>query len=413
MFRRTGSRHPGASTKLAGPDHLRALAITLVVFFHYRAFGHPAWTEPAGSFGWTGVDLFFVLSGYLISGQLFKQVAGQQNISIRDFFLKRIFRIIPAYLVVLAIYVFFEGSRERETLAPLWKFLTFTQNYGQDIARYGTFSHAWSLCVEEQFYLLLPFTFLLFVSLQWGKKAAFLIIGLFLLGFLLRLFSWYELVQPLKGTHEYGIAWYKYMYYPTYTRLDGLLAGICLAGLRQFYPAARSFIDRRGNVLLTIGLALTGLAYYICIDAHTFTASIFGFPLVALAYGCILAAAVSPSCFLYRFPLKVSSGIAALSYAIYLSHKIIIHLIQGQSDWLGMDKNSNGMFILCLAGSLSGAVLLRYAVEKPFMRWRDWLLARLRRTDKVLKWNIRHRVIPPAGKIKMPPFGRENEKTMP
>src|ERR1700761_1253059 len=84
--------------KLAGLDHLRALAISLVFLFHYRLFGHPEWISRVSGFGWTGVDLFFVLSGFLIAGQLFARIANGKSISYKEYFLKRVFRILPAYL---------------------------------------------------------------------------------------------------------------------------------------------------------------------------------------------------------------------------------------------------------------------------------------------------------------------------
>lgn len=141
---------------LAGLDHLRAFAIVFVLLFHARLFPHPEWIDVVGKFGWTGVDLFFVLSGYLISSNLFQQMANAGTIILSDFFIKRFFRIIPAYLTVVAIYFLIPAFREREALAPLWKYLTFTQNFGLDLRVQGTFSHAWSLCIEEQFYFLLP-----------------------------------------------------------------------------------------------------------------------------------------------------------------------------------------------------------------------------------------------------------------
>src|SRR5882724_4288004 len=87
-----------AGTKLEGLTHLRSLAIVLVLLFHYRLFQHPGWIDTAGAFGWTGVDLFFVLSGYLISSQLFKSVAQTGGVDLREFYFKRILRIIPAYV---------------------------------------------------------------------------------------------------------------------------------------------------------------------------------------------------------------------------------------------------------------------------------------------------------------------------
>src|ERR1700712_4267348 len=157
--------------KLLGLDHLRAFAITYVVFFHYKFFGHPAWVNKIGSFGWSGVDLFFVLSGFLISGQLFATIARGNKIWLTEFFIKRFFRIIPPFLVVVILYAAWPALREWGHLSPIWKYLTFTLNFGFDLRKYGTFSHVWSLCVEEQFYLVLPLMFLLFSYFKAGKKA--------------------------------------------------------------------------------------------------------------------------------------------------------------------------------------------------------------------------------------------------
>ncbi|WP_374462437.1 acyltransferase family protein [Chryseobacterium sp.] len=82
------------SERLYGLDHLRAIAILLVLMYHYRAFKHPGWIDSIGKFGWTGVDLFFVLSGYLISGQLFKEIRNKGAISLKTFYIKRFFRLI-------------------------------------------------------------------------------------------------------------------------------------------------------------------------------------------------------------------------------------------------------------------------------------------------------------------------------
>jgi peptidoglycan/LPS O-acetylase OafA/YrhL len=364
-------------TKLAGLDHLRALAITLVIIFHYRGFGHPAWTEKTGSFGWTGVDLFFVLSGYLISGPLFRQIAGQGRISIKTFFVKRFFRIIPPYLVTVALYFCIPGFKEYGPPSPLWKYLTFTQNYGLSLHQYSSFSHAWSLCVEEQFYLLLPFLMTAVVALKWGRRSAFIIGGLFVLGFAVRLAGWYAFVQPSVDTDSFGLVWYRWMYYPTYDRLDPLLAGVTIAGLCQFYPRAKAFIYGKGNWLLLSGLVLAGIAFYVCLDTQSFATSTFGFPLVALAYGCIVASALSPRCILYRFRSRITAEIATLSYALYLTHKGIIHNTQVLLGHWGLDKDGNWMFGCCIAAALLGALAMRYIVEKPFMVWKDRLLKRM------------------------------------
>lgn len=146
----------GAAAHLPGLDLLRAIAILLVFAYHASVFfAHPAELRSWAAFGWTGVDLFFVLSGFLITSQLL-EVQARGPINLTGYFLKRGFRILPAYWLVLAVYFLIPAWRETESPAPLWKYLTFTQNLGLDTVNNRTFSHAWSLCIEEQFYLALP-----------------------------------------------------------------------------------------------------------------------------------------------------------------------------------------------------------------------------------------------------------------
>ena len=378
MTQLNGLAGNAGNNKLFGLDHLRTLAITLVLFFHYRIFQHPGWVDHAGSFGWTGVDLFFVLSGYLIAGQLFSRVAQGKGLALGEFYFKRAFRILPAYLAIVTLYFCLPAFREREALPPLWKFLSFTQNFGLDLKHQGTFSHAWSLCIEEQFYLLLPLIMLIFLAVGAGKKAGYLLLILFILGFVVRIGSWYGQVLAFQDTDVFWVEWYKWIYYPFPSRLDGLLAGVSLAGLFQFYPGIRDRITRHGNLLLLIGLGLIAVAYFFCSDPMSLHASVFGFPLVAIAYCTVVAAAVSPSCILYKFKANISSNIAALSYAIYLSHKGVIHLSQQLFLKWGIAGDSNLMFFLCIVMTILGALVLRYAVEKPFLQLRDRILQRRR-----------------------------------
>jgi len=365
--------------KLLGLDHLRAVAITSVFLFHYQFFGHPAWEKNVAGFGWTGVDLFFVLSGFLIAGQLFSTIAKGKTISLREFFVKRFFRIIPPYLVVLILYFSFPAVvSEWGHLSPFWRYLTFTLNFGLDARVYGTFSHAWSLCVEEQFYLILPITFWLFSYFKGGKKAVYLIIALFVAGFLIRLWNWYYFVEPAMSTNDFGAFWNKYVYYPTYNRLDGLLVGVSIAGAFAFYPRFKEWADKYSSIILLVGLVLLGTAYLISTPQDTFYTCAFGFPLIALAYGTILVAVVCPSSIFYRLKSRVTSQIATLSYSIYLVHKIMIHLTQGLLEKVGINKNSNLTMLACIIASIAGALAMRYIIEKPALRLRDKVLDRWR-----------------------------------
>ncbi|WP_426668777.1 acyltransferase family protein [Mucilaginibacter sp. McL0603] len=360
--------------KLLGLDHLRAFAILYVILFHYQFFGHPAWVKTIAGFGWSGVDLFFVLSGFLISGQLFGTIAKGKQISLSEFFIKRFFRIIPPFLFVVILYASFPALREWGHLSPIWRYLTFTLNFGLDLRRYGTFSHAWSLCVEEQFYFFLPLLFVLFSYFKIGSKAIYLLVALFIGGFIIRFWSWNHFIEPVLSTDNYGACWNEYIYYPTYNRLDSLLVGVSIAGLYTFYPSVKAMVNKYCNLVMLFGIILWVISYLVCRGYSTYNTTMWGFPLIAVSYGLILAAVVCPASPVYRFKSYVTAQIATLSYSMYLTHKIVIHVVQNLIEKAGMDKNSNLTMLICLVGIIAGALLSRYLIEKPAMYARDRLL---------------------------------------
>ena len=365
---------PSVTSRLAGLDLLRATAITLVFFFHYgNIFPHPDWVNRISKFGWTGVDLFFVLSGYLISSELFRQVKSRPNVSVGEFFIKRIFRIMPPYLLVVATYFLLPASRERDTIAPLWKYLTFTQNLGLDLRFQGTFSHAWSLCIEEQFYLALPLLLFAIVRFKIIKYGAALLVLLFLGGFMIRIFCWH-LIAPFNGTDEFMVHWHKWIYYPTFCRLDGLLAGVGIGAIFEFRPAWKKWVGMHGNVLLAASLVILSFAYYLCQDEQSFEATVFGFPVVDIGYGVLVLGAISPSGILYRIRSSVMVSIATFSYVIYLTHKIIIHFLQNGLFRMHIARESNLTFLLCSAGYLLAAFIIHKLIENPALKLRNRVL---------------------------------------
>ena len=362
-------------SKLYGLDHLRALAILMVWFFHYQngVFGHPQWTTTF-TVGWTGVDLFYVLSGFLISSQLFALIKKGGSISLKEFYIKRFFRIIPIYLLVVAIYFLFPFFREKDTLPPLWKFLTFTQNLGLNREGQGAFSHAWSLCVEEHFYLFLPITLLMLQYTSKFKNAWWLLLVFFIAGFILRLYSWHYLYLP-KAELDNGVDyWAMYLYYPTYCRLDGLLAGVAFAAVYQFLPKTWERISKYGNQLILLSILLMVIAFFFLSKLYTYSSSIFGFPFISLVFGFMVAGALSPSSFLYKWKSNTTTLIATLSYGIYLTHKGIIHMVQEIFSKWGIEKDSSIMVVISLFFCVLVAWLLHLAVEKPFMKMREQFL---------------------------------------
>ncbi len=120
-----------APARQPGLDTLRAFAVLVVVLYHLTIFGElPERILPVTYFGWMGVDLFFVLSGFLIAQQVLRPYANGQRLSVVEFYRRRAYRILPSYAAVLAIYFLVPSWREFPGLAPLWKFLTFTMNFG-------------------------------------------------------------------------------------------------------------------------------------------------------------------------------------------------------------------------------------------------------------------------------------------
>lgn len=361
--------------RLHGLDHLRAFAIIFVFIFHYSIlFYAPQSLVSIGKFGWTGVDLFFVLSGYLIASQLFKEVLAK-GVNLRVFFTKRIFRIIPVYLFILLLYFLFPSFREREALAPLWKYLTFTQNIGLDIGSQGTFSHAWSLCIEEQFYLLFPLMLWVLVYFKRINKIFILLLILFLAGFIFRLYTWTNLVSPFIGTGSFGAHWYKWIYYLTLCRLDGLIVGVLIAAIFEFKPVYRIKVQPFGNYLLVISILILATAFYRCKNQESLSASIFGFPLISLGYGLMVLGALCPGSLLYNFRSGVTQKIADLSFAIYLCHKIVLHL--SQSVYIPVEKDSWMMFVIGALATVTVAYVLNVLIEKQFLRVRNIVIKRM------------------------------------
>jgi len=354
--------------RINGLDHLRALAITFVFFFHCAIlFGFGELLPHIVKFGWSGVDLFFVLSGYLIGGQLLRRVASGKEIHIRDFYVQRFLRIMPAYWLVLAFYFTLPWVLERGRLPPLWRFLTFTQNFGLDATVDGAFSHAWSLCVEEHFYLLLPGLILFFARFRLGARA-FLFGGLLtLLGMAIRSHEWAR-VSAGDGN------WYQLVYYPTYCHIDGLIAGVSVAAISIFYPSQWNWLERRNRVALAAGLAVLLIGYLINDGQKDWLPSVIAFPLVAVGYGLVLIAAVSKNSFLSRGSL-ITKWVAILSYSMYLTHKIVIHLVQGAATAYDLAPNSAPVLALCALCTVGSAYAVHVAVERPFMHLRDRLFS--------------------------------------
>ena len=234
-------------------DLLRAVAILLVIGRHLEL------PRPDGvvgvvaegwyRVGWIGVDLFFVLSGFLIGGLLINESRAHGSVDIRRFLVRRGLKIYPAYFVFLAYLIFLPVVRAQlhgrsataelgEQLSTSWPHLVFVQNYS-DV---DTAQHLWSIGVEEHFYLLLPFVV---AALALRHSSKLIVIGLasVLVFLVIRVIS----VATADPYSEHMTA--------THLRLDALLLGVALRAILEHYP--EWFAGLRGwrLPLVVLGLA--------------------------------------------------------------------------------------------------------------------------------------------------------------
>lgn len=355
-----------------GLDTLRALAIAAVMLYHLTAFGELPWRIfPVTGIGWMGVNLFFVLSGFLIGQQVLKPYQAGEQLSIADFYKRRAFRILPSYLVVLSLYFLAPGWREYPGLSPLWKFLTFTMNFGFSFDR-RAFSHAWSLCVEEHFYLVLPLLVTLLMRRPSARKTVASLVFVVVIGIALRAFLITHYPDDVLSS----------IYFPTTTRLDGLLFGVGLAILRTFRPSWWNTLMHRGHTLFISGTVCTSCVAWMFgadgLGESTGSAKwgvIVGFPLLALGLGLITASSVSKNGWLARVRFPGAEFIATLASSLYLTHKAVAHFIKLRFPQITSTQGPES-WLLYAVGCFSVAITLHFAIERPFLRLRDRAIRR-------------------------------------
>jgi peptidoglycan/LPS O-acetylase OafA/YrhL len=371
-----------ASSRVHGLDTLRALAIGLVVLHHYVLFvSHADTFGWVGEIGWVGVDLFFALSGYLIGNQIFAAMRSSEGFSLGHFYGRRLLRTLPNYYAVLALYFLWPAFRNDQALPPLWKFLTFTQNIKLEP---GTaFSHAWSLCIEEQFYLLLPAAALLVAALRGRLRWAWAAIAFtFGLGMLARGVLWSELAEANALAQNH---YFKFIYYSSSCRVDELVAGVALALLKNYHAGLWRRLAAHGNLALAAGGALTALTFALFLsDRYGFAITLLGFPMLALGFSLLIVAALGERSLLRTTNVPGAGSLALWSYAIYLTHKQVCILAAGPLAERGYGPGSLVAIGAMLALSVLAGWVLYRLVETPFMALRSRYLPSSFRAPVVL-----------------------------
>jgi peptidoglycan/LPS O-acetylase OafA/YrhL len=341
-------------------DGVRGLAIVLVMVEHT----HLAPFHGGG----LGVDLFFVLSGFLISGLLLAEFQRSGRLDIRRFYYRRALRLLPALLVVVAAttgvaLAYHHSEMGRETLAMAPRTLLYVANLGRtDVGNPSLLAHTWSLSIEEQFYLVWPLALLLLLRTRLSRTA---LVGVALafagLAIVTRTVSY--LVSP--DTSEHFGRWY----FRTDTKIDALLLGCTIALLlASDLPGGRWFARLPAMAIgMASLLALLAVVPWVNQTQTTFMVQLSVFRLASA--GLILAFVAGPSVtWLERaFSTRWLRLVGVLSYSLYLWHFPVFALVQ---ERLGRSLKS-------LLVELPITILLAYGsyrlVERPFLRTRERL----------------------------------------
>jgi peptidoglycan/LPS O-acetylase OafA/YrhL len=379
---------PSTLRYLPGLDGLRAISVlAVIVFHHYLIGGHEVCWAPGG---FLGVEVFFVVSGYLITSLLLGERRETGRVSLRNFYLRRARRLLPALFTLLAVIIVFAILFLPDSISTLrpdsLAALTYTSNWWQMIAhrsyiaeagRPELLKHLWSLAIEEQYYLAWPFL-LVFGLRKLGRQR--------MLATMLCTALVSTLLLALSAHGSVDDA-----YYATYTRLSGLLLGSAFAF--SFAPyrirglpgrGVRAALDVAGAFGLLVLLAAFGMLHHFGIDGFSFPAShtdnllVFhgGFLLVDVATLLVIAAAVHPSSDVGRaLGWKPLRWIGLRSYSLYLWHYPIFCITRPELDihrvgiwFLSFRYAGWPVFVIRLALSFAAAEVSYRFIETPIRR---------------------------------------------
>jgi peptidoglycan/LPS O-acetylase OafA/YrhL len=282
-------------------------------------------------------------------------------------------RIVPAYFAVLAVYFLLPSWREYSEMSqPLWKFLLSVQN----IALHGgtAFSHAWSLAVEDQFYLALPFL-LLFLFRR--PRLAIIIPCLIVFGGIgLRAF----LAAQNPSVDGGGVSFrgfQAWIYYPTWTRLDPLVFGVALAAIEKFRPTWWQRLIDWAPWLWLPALGLIAYALYLGETENlTLSACVWQFPLIAMGMAMLLVCAVSPRLLFRRVAIPGAAFIASIAYSAYLIQKLVIHAVEQFCTTHNIELTSAPALLGVQICVYLAAAILFITVERPFLQLRHRIAPR-------------------------------------
>ena len=342
-------------------DGVRGIAVLCVVIFHFFPRNGAGMLRPLGSSGWIGVDLFFVLSGYLITRVLL-EYRGSANYY-RNFYLRRALRLLPLYyslfLGVLVLTPLLRIHWRFGHLAMLLHGANLVLPTDSSLGMLGPFNffHVWSLSVEEQFYLLWPW--LVGSRLSPEALRRICLAGI-MIAPLLRLFLLYEHVN----------AWWIYQSLPT--RMDSLLAGALLAliPLPSLKPARVVGVSA---LVIYGGLAWCGHSLFFL------SGSIqgLGYSALALLFASLLVMCLHTGSAVHKIcSWRLLCFYGKYSYGIYLWHYLFSRQFGWIESWIQRVIPFSFLaaatsFALVLSSSTAIAMVSYRAIERPFLRLKN------------------------------------------
>lgn len=318
-------------------DGLRAVSILLVVTIHTT---DPIWRVMHGN---VGVTIFFIISGFIITTLLLREEQATGQVRLGAFYLRRAFRILPLYYVMLAVYVVLIGIlRVQAGAGDLWHALPYYLIYQNDlISSDSGFSITWSLAIEEKFYLLWPLTFLAIGFRRFRRWR--LPLTLFLL------------LATAPFALAPGRASYPAIYVP-------ILLG-CLVAQLMHRPATYAALAPLRNGFVAVALIVVAAAEVVMFEGDGNVHVIFAL----LAAAALPAFLTGPDALRVVFRSRILVYIGTRSYALYLVHR----LAKGFIDRLiGPDGNlaeQLSRVLLIVALGLLLAEVLRRTVEQPMI----------------------------------------------
>jgi peptidoglycan/LPS O-acetylase OafA/YrhL len=369
----------GTGSRLIGLDVLRCVAVSVVLIDHSNNFGNAGTiyvTTPGllgailrtiSEMGWISVHVFFVLSGFLVSGLMFREAAKTGSVRVSRFLIRRGFKIYPAFWVMTAATIAWMWSRNEHF--PLKAFLG-EMFYLQDYGWYISF-HTWSLGAEEHFYFLLAGIF--YLALRFKKsppRPDFEWVPNFCLGvavvcLVLRVITW-AMVPSFTVDNYYLIRT------SDFTTLDSLFFGVMLS---HYWHNCWTESSKRRLVFWSMPLGTLGVVMLLPFQIHQTGiqySQIFGFLFLYLGSGCLLLSSMALDNIRCPLLIKRIASLGKYTYSVYLWHLLagaaLFPLVSIKSN--SMIGNALDAFLYFILAWIVGIVLARL-IELPVLRFRD------------------------------------------